>query len=78
MGRDMSAHINVPSASDLAALEDVPASGWFEAESTLILRPRYRCDRLEASGLLESRVVGGVSSTRKEFRRLLSKVHSEK
>lgn len=68
----------IPSATDIAALECVPTSGWFEAESTLILRPRYRCDRLEGFGLLESRIIGWVGSTRKEFRRSVNKVTSEK
>ncbi|HBO7921883.1 hypothetical protein ACM8BJ_24005 [Pseudomonas aeruginosa] len=44
-------------AADCAALAELPASEWFDVAHAPIARPSYRCERLEAAGLLERRVV---------------------
>ncbi len=43
--------------ADRAALAELPAVDWFDVAHAQISRPAYRCERLEAAGLLESRVV---------------------
>lgn len=45
------------SAADRAALAKLPAFDWFDVAHAPIARPSYRCERLEAAGLLERRVV---------------------
>lgn len=44
-------------AADRAALAALPAAEWFDVAHAQIARPAYRCERLEAASLLESRVV---------------------
>lgn len=61
-------------AADRAALDDLPDSGWFDVALAPVARPFYRCERLEAAGLLERRVVDlkivdGHPSARTEYRR---------
>ncbi|NYU58562.1 hypothetical protein [Pseudomonas aeruginosa] len=49
-------------AADRAALAELPESEWFDVAHAPIARPSYRCERLEAAGLLERRVVcGGIT-----------------
>lgn len=61
-------------AADRAALEDLPESGWFDVAHAPVARPFYRCERLEAAGMLERRVVDvkivdGHATARTEYRR---------
>ncbi|HGO9799631.1 TPA: hypothetical protein ACLEB8_004819 [Pseudomonas aeruginosa] len=61
-------------AADRAALDDLPDSGWFDVAHAPVARPFYRCERLEAAGLLERRVVDlkivdGLPTVRTECRR---------
>jgi len=69
-------------AADRAALDDLPESGRFDVAHAPVARPSYRCERLEAAGLLERRVVDleipaghtqplhwGFGSTRARFSR---------
>lgn len=61
-------------AADRAALAELPASEWFDVAHAPIDRPFYRCERLEAAGLLERRVqnagITGESLWRKtQYRR---------
>lgn len=44
-------------AADCAALAELPEFEWFDVAHAPIARPSYRCERLEAAGLLERRVV---------------------
>ncbi|MCS8413371.1 hypothetical protein N0754_18880 [Pseudomonas aeruginosa] len=45
-------------AADRAALENLPADGWFELQGTHISRAEYRCERLRQAGMLERRTLG--------------------
>lgn len=45
-------------AADRAALENLPADGWFELLGAHIPRAEYRCERLRQAGMLERRTVG--------------------
>lgn len=61
-------------AADREALHDLPEPEWFDVAHAPIARPSYRCERLEAAGLLERRVVvlnfvDGRVTTRTEYRR---------
>ncbi|GMV69718.1 MAG: hypothetical protein AMXMBFR76_21570 [Pseudomonadota bacterium] len=61
-------------AADRAALDDLPESEWFDVLHAPIARPSYRCERLEAAGLLERRVIDagiadGSLKARTEYRR---------
>ncbi len=61
-------------AADRAALDDLPDSGWFDVAHAPVARPFYRCERLEAAGLLQRRVVDltivdGHATVRTEYRR---------
>lgn len=61
-------------AADRAALNELPEAGWFDVAHAPVARPSYRCERLEAAGQLERRVVDlkildGYPSARTEYRR---------
>lgn len=58
-----------PSKADLTALERMP-EGWFDAMDLpgVIRCPRFRCDRLEKRGLLESKYVGSWPNATKLFK----------
>lgn len=66
----MATEVFDPTESDLSAYSQTPEVDWFDPEATLIHRPRFRCDRLEQAGLLESRVLIDSGYTRKEFKRI--------
>ncbi len=61
-------------AADCEALEALPATDWFDVRFAPVARPMYRCERLEAAGVLERRVVDvkvvdGHATARTEYRR---------
>lgn len=65
---------NALTAADREALADLPKTEWFDVRFAPIARPMYRCDRLEAAGMLERRVrdlkiVNEHVSYRVEYRR---------
>lgn len=63
---------NALTKADKAALNEMP-DGWFSAWSlTYVKNPRYRCERLEAAGVLETRVVGAFPDLTTEFRKVPS------
>lgn len=58
--------------ADEAAIREMP-DDWFSAWSlTYVKNPRYRCERLEAAGVLETRVVGAFPDLTTEFRKVPS------
>jgi hypothetical protein len=57
--------------ADKDALNELPASGWFDARFvSAINRPIYRCERLEQAGYLTSRVVGAFPFLHREYTRV--------
>ncbi len=56
-------------AIDVEVLSKLP-SRWFRAEHLAFNRPRYRCERLEQSGKLQSRVLGTYPNIYREYKRL--------
>lgn len=57
-------------AADRASLDDLPDTGWFDVAHAPVARPFYRCESLEAAGLLERRkIVDGLPTVRTEYRR---------
>ena len=58
-----------PSKADVKAIQRMP-TGWFDAMEIYNVRcPRFRCERLETRGLLESRYVGTWPNVTKLFRK---------
>ena len=55
--------------ADLSALREVPAKGWFDWYDVILIRcTRFRLERLDARGVLESKVVGEWPDLRRLYR----------
>lgn len=53
--------------ADIEALAELPGTGWFGAAHLPINRPFYRCERLEQTGCLITRVVGVFPDLSREY-----------